>query len=199
MLWIDINSFLWTYIPACECLQRTPDESKKMIFSFSLLLGSALVGSIADYPVDPAAHYPNHADLQLLSQRGSTVYIDHQCRTTAESWMNAWRVAHRQSFTAQGQDYWLVLGKYGDGSSLLCITKPGFQSGWKLYAPRLQRQFIGDIQKEVAASFQVIVNSGNGRIVNLERYSLNLSNPKSPQLSTIESWSGEPILNPIMR
>lgn len=173
-----------------------------MISSSSLLIGAALMGSVAGQPLAPAAHFPNHADYQLLSQRDSTVYLDRQCRRTAEGWNqvllppNAWRVAHRQSFTTKGREYWFVYGMYQDGASLLCITLPDYKNGWRLNIPTLQSQFIGDIQRESNAIYQIIVNGGNGRVVPITKYRLNLSNPETPQWTVLGRWTGPPADNP---
>ena len=69
----------------------------------------------------------------------------------------------------------------------------------KLAIPALQSQFIGDIRKESKASFQIIVSGGNGRLVNLTSYRIDLSNPDNPQWSVLSRWRGEPVSNPIMR
>ena len=170
-----------------------------------LLIGSALLGSIAVHHIVLGAHFPTPADSQLLIQRGSTVYLDRQCRRTAEGWdqvllpPNAWRVAYRQSFTAQGKEYWLVYGKYQDGASLLCITSPGYKNGWRPNIPALQSRFIGDIQNESNAQFLIIVNGGNGRLVPITKYRLNLSNPETPQQSVLSRWTGPPADNPSIR
>lgn len=176
-----------------------------MVFSSSLLIGAALMGSIAGQPLVTAAHYRNHADYQLLSQRDSTVYLNRQCRRTAEGWnqelmpLNTWRVAHRQSFMAQGREYWFVYGMYQDGASLLCVTLPGYKNGWRLNIPTLQSQFIGDIQRESNAKFLIIVNGGNGRVVPMTKYRLNLSNPETPQWTVLSRWTGPPADNPSIR
>lgn len=113
--------------------------------------------------------------------------------------LNAWRVAHRQSFMAQGREYWFVYGMYQDGSSLLCVTLPGYKNGWRLNIPTLQSQFIGDIQRESNAKFLIIVNGGNGRVVPITKYRLNLSNPETPQWTVLSRWTGPPADNPSIR
>ena len=169
------------------------------------MIGAILLLSFAGSAAASAAPHPVAEPDTLLSQAGETVYIDAKCRRTAQGRNqlllppNSWRVAHVSPFEARGQNYWLVFGKFGDGASLLCVTSPGYMNGKKLAIPTLQSQFIGDIKKESKASFQIIVNGGNGRLVNLTSYRIDLSNPDNLQWSVLSRWRGEPVSNPIMR
>jgi hypothetical protein len=169
------------------------------------MIGAILLLSFAGSAAASAAPHPVDKPDTLLSQARETVYIDNKCRRTAQGWNqvllppNSWRVAHVSPFEARGQNYWLVFGKFQDGSSLLCVTRPGYMNGRKLAIPTLQSQFIGDIKKESKASFQIIVNGGNGRLVDLTSYRIDLSNPDNPLWSVLSRWRGQPVSNPIMR
>lgn len=169
------------------------------------MIWSILLLSFAGPAADSAAPHPVAEPDTHLTQASETVYIDAKCRRTAQGWNqvllppNSWRVAHVSPFEARGQNYWLVYGMYQDGGSLLCVTRPGYMNGRKLTIPTLQSQFIGDIKKESKASFQIIVNGGNGRLVPITKYRVNLVDLQKPQWSILSRWSGEPVSNPIMR
>ena len=134
----------------------------------------------------------------VLSQAQKTAYLDSTCQPTAEQW-DAWRVVYRQVFKAGGKLHGLLVSKYQDGASQLCLAEPDGSRGHRLDVPTLQNQFIGDMRHEAGASFVIVVNHGNGRLVNLTRYRLNLSNPSRPQLTVLEQWSGPPMMKETVR
>jgi hypothetical protein len=129
----------------------------------------------------------------LISQAGNAVYLDKDCQRSAARW-DTWQVAYRRSFDVGGQPYWFSVAKYQDGSSLLCISQPGYMQGQRLAVSQLQHQFIGQVtQEDKTPSFLVIVNGGNGRLVTLTQYRLNLGNPYRPTLIRLRQWQGSPL------
>lgn len=128
----------------------------------------------------------------LVSQSGTPIYLDKDCQRTPGVW-GTWQVVYRRSFDVRGQPYWFSVGKYQDGSSLLCISSPGYLQGQRLAASQLQSQFIGHIVQEGnTPSFLVTVNGGNGRLVMLTQYRLGLGNPFRPTLVRLKQWQGSP-------
>lgn len=134
----------------------------------------------------------NIAHASLVTQANSSVFLDNNCQRKSEksnSW-GLWRVTSKTEFKAGGQQHWLVVANYQDGSSLLCITQPGYTKGFPLAAPELQSQFIERVHSEARARsiFLIDVRSGNGRIAQITRYQLDLENPSKPRLSVIGQW-----------
>jgi len=155
------------------------------ICSLGFLVGF-LVGSHAwEKPVH--AQPPWHREL-LLSQAPTAVSLNDNCQRVAEG-SDTWRVDQRYAFQASGQSYWFVDANYMDGSSLLCLMRPGYAQGSPLPVPELQNSFIGRIfQEGRSSSFLIDHRGGNGRAVLITRYRLNLANPSSPQLTPLKQW-----------
>lgn len=139
-----------------------------------------------------------HLEEPALSQTQNVVYLDSKCQSTSKQ-SDAWRVVYRQVFQTGGKRYGLLVSKYQDGSSQLCLTEPDGSQGRRLAAPTLQNQFIGDISHEGGFSFVLVVNDGNGRLVVVTRYRLSLNNPSSPHLTVLKQWSGPPVMTESVR
>ena len=136
---------------------------------------------------------PGHAETPwnnvfLLSQAATAVHLNENCQRVAEAW-NTWRVDERHPFQAGGQTYWLVIAKYQDGASRLCMTRPGFIQGKPLSVPQLQSQYFNRIfQEGTSSSFLIDHRDGNERTVLITRYRLNLANPSNPKLTRLKQW-----------
>jgi hypothetical protein len=99
-------------------------------------------------------------------------------------------VDERHAFQAGGQPYWLVIGKYQDGASRLCLTRPGAVQGKPLSVPQLQSQYIDRISQERnSSSFLIDRRDGNGRAVLITRYRLSLADPTNPKLTQVKQWN----------
>lgn len=165
------------------------------VLLISLALVLALTGQAAD-----ASSVASTGDsaAPVLNQAKSHVYLDSICQPAAEQW-DAWRVVYQQVFQAGAERYGLLVSKYQDGSSQLCLTAADGSQGRRLATPTLQNQFIGDMRHEGGASFVLVVNGGNGPRVTLTRYRLNLNDPSRPALQMLEQWSGPPMMTDRVR
>jgi hypothetical protein len=150
-----------------------------------LILQAALIGAAQA----SAAPLPSAKPEALLSQAAITVYLNDKCRRVAEGF-DTWQVRYRRPIqVASGEQYWFVVGQYGDGASLLCVTRPGYAQGQTLALPQLQSQFIGQISQEGSgSSFLIDHRDGNGREVVITRFRLSLSDPWRPRLTQLSQW-----------
>ena len=153
----------------------------------SLLATPLLMVTLAVHP--PVSAAPQHGADVMLAQAGGTVHLNDKCRRVTEGF-GTWQVNYSRPFQSSGgEQYWFVIGQYGDGSSLLCVTKPGYAQGQRLALPQLQSHFIGQISQEGnSSSFLVDHQDGNGRAVLITRYRLSLANPSNPKLAQLKQW-----------
>lgn len=153
------------------------------------MIGSFLQMVLIGAAQASAAPLPDAKPGELLSQASTTVYLNNKCRRVAEGF-DTWHVRYRRPFkVASGEQYWFVVGQYGDGASLLCVTRPGYAQGQPLALPQLQSRFIDQISQEGSgSSFLIDHQDGNGREVVITRYRLILSDPWRPSLTQLSQW-----------
>ena len=120
---------------------------------------------------------------------GTPLLVDRQCKP-AESAESSYRVDNYfRLLVAGGNDYWLSLARYIDGSGIFCLSGGDFQEPRRLPSPELQDQFISEInQKGEPNIFEVTVAHGNGWKVPKTMYRLDLRNPDKPVLSKMKEW-----------
>lgn len=160
-----------------------------MITQAPLLTASVLLMALAGHSPMSAFSQPAAKGNVMLVQVGGTVHLNDKCRRVAEG-LGTWQVNYRRPFQSSGgEQYWFVIGQYGDGASLLCVTKPGYAQGQRLALTQLQSHFIGQISQEgYSSSFLVDHRDGNGRAVLITRYRLSLANPSNPTLTQLKQW-----------
>jgi hypothetical protein len=163
--------------------------SSPMNHSTLLLIGTASLLTLAAQSSAASTPHPAQYPERFLSQASTTVYLNNKCRRVAEGF-DTWQVRYRRPFkVASGEQYWFVVGQYGDGASLLCVTRPGYAQGQPLALPQLQSRFIDQISQEGSgSSFLIDHQDGNGREVVMTRYRLILSDPMRPRLSQLKQW-----------
>ncbi|AFY27489.1 hypothetical protein Cyagr_0290 [Cyanobium gracile PCC 6307] len=169
-----------------------PFTQHGVLIALALQVVMSTQAGLTASPTTPKMSGKGHQE-HLVRQSGNAVYLDKNCQRATEGW-DAWQVAYRRSFDVGGQPYWFSVAKYQDGSSLLCISRPGYLQGQRLAVSQLQHRFIGQVTQEgKTPSFLVIVNGGNGRLVPLTQYRLNLGNPFRPTLIRLKQWQGSPL------
>ena len=142
---------------------------------FTLTLISAIITTIT--PAVFAQRQPS----------ANEIYIDKDCRRNQQLQIDKFTVFNQNEFTANGQKYSFYAGRYQDGAVLLCLSKPNFNQPKVLNAEKIQRQFIDKIVRDSnnKTAFIIAVRNGNGPGATLTNYSLDLSNPDRPKVTSL--------------
>ncbi|ABA24424.1 hypothetical protein Ava_4827 [Trichormus variabilis ATCC 29413] len=122
------------------------------------------------------------------------IYINGKCQQNQQlEESDRFTVVYKSDFKTKGQTYWLYSGKYIDGSSIVCISRPGFKQPKLLNVKQIQSGYIDKIIKDSSnqTAFLVTVRNGNGSYVPITQYRVNLSTPSKPVTTKIRSWRSE--------
>ncbi|AFY45126.1 hypothetical protein [Nostoc sp. PCC 7107] len=120
------------------------------------------------------------------------IYIDDNCKQNQQlNEFDRFTVFYKSEFQTKGQKYWFYSGRYQDGSTIICISKPGFKQPKPLNIQQIQSAYIDKISKDPRnkTAFLVTVREGNGSYVPMFQYRLNLSTPSKPTLTKLRTWT----------
>jgi len=116
------------------------------------------------------------------------IYIDKDCRRNQQlPQLERFTIFSRNEFTTNGQNYLFYAAHYLDGAALFCISQPNFNQPKVLKAEKIQRQFIDKIVRDPnnKTAFIIAVRNGNGPGATVTNYSLDLSNPDRPKVTSL--------------
>lgn len=119
------------------------------------------------------------------------IYIDSNCKQNQQlAEFDRFTVMYKSEFQTKGKIYWLYSGQYIDGSSIVCISRPGFRQAKLLNIQQIQSGYVEKISKSPRnrTAFLVTVRYGNGSDVPTTQYQLNLSIPEKPVITKLRSW-----------
>ncbi|BAY15035.1 hypothetical protein NIES21_08210 [Anabaenopsis circularis NIES-21] len=120
------------------------------------------------------------------------IYIDNNCKQNQQlNEFDRFTIFYKSEFQTKGQTYWFYSGRYQDGSTIVCISKPGLKQAKPLNIQQIQSGYIDKIGKDPRnkTAFLVTVREGNGSYVPIFQYRLNLSTPSKPALTKLRSWT----------
>ncbi|MDZ8139068.1 MAG: hypothetical protein RM049_27940 [Nostoc sp. DedQUE04] len=133
--------------------------------------------------------------LSLFSSPSTTaqeIYIDNNCKQNQQlNESDRFTIFYKSEFKTKGQTYWFYSGRYQDGSTIVCISQPGFKQAKPLNIQQIQSGYIDKINKDPRnkTAFLVTVREGNGSYVPMFQYRLNLSTPSKPALTKLRTWT----------
>lgn len=119
------------------------------------------------------------------------IYINDRCKQNQQlNEFDRFTIFYKSEFKTKGQTYWFYSGRYQDGSTIICISQPGFKQAKPLEIEKIQSGYIDGIDKDPRnkTAFLVTVREGNGSYVPIFQYRLNLSTPSKPLLTKLKSW-----------
>ncbi|WP_199341927.1 hypothetical protein [Nostoc punctiforme] len=120
------------------------------------------------------------------------IYINDNCKQNQQlDEFDRFTIFYKSEFKTKGQTYWFYSGRYQDGSTIICISQPGFKQAKPLNIEKIQSGYIDKITKDPRnqTAFLVTVREGNGSYVPIFQYRLNLSTPSKPLLTKLKSWT----------
>jgi len=120
------------------------------------------------------------------------IYINDNCKQNQQlDEFDRFTIFYKSEFKTKGQTYWFYSGRYQDGSTIICISQPGFKQAKPLNIEKIQSGYIEKITKDPRnqTAFLVTVREGNGSYVPIFQYRLNLSTPSKPLLTKLKSWT----------
>ena len=102
---------------------------------------------------------------------------------------NQAELAYRQQLLTPADPFWLLMGRFGDGAALFCLTDGPKQGGVPLALPQLQFQYISEIRPGAEPNALLItVRHGNGRHAPLSLYRLRFSARTQFSFTSLRRW-----------
>ena len=102
---------------------------------------------------------------------------------------NQAELAYRQQLLTPADPFWLLMGRFGDGAALFCLTEGPNEGGVPLALPQLQFQYISEIRPGAEPNALLItVRLGNGRHAPLSLYRLRFSARTQFSLTPLRHW-----------
>ena len=120
------------------------------------------------------------------------VYFDKECKATTYAVMQrggAFRVDNTFQVETKKGNHVFYAARYGDGSGLFCIYKPGSKNAKKISVP-FQMGFFNNVIQKNSKTIEIEIQDGNGFNIPVTLYQLKFKNPVKPKVKPIRTWIG---------
>ena len=129
----------------------------------------------------------------LAAAQSAPLVLDQRCQPMAaqqpDRSADQAQVAFRQRLGTTTAPFWLLMGRFGDGAVLFCLSDGPKKGGAPLALASLQYRFISEIRPAAEPNAVLItVRHGNGRRVPLTLYRLHFSTRTQFSLTPLRRW-----------
>ena len=103
----------------------------------------------------------------------------------------AFRVEHTFQLDTKKGNRVFYAARYGDGSGLFCVSKPGKPNAKKITVP-FQMGFFDNVTQKNSKTILIEIRDGNGFNTPVTLYQLRFKNPAKPKVKALKTWIANP-------